>query len=157
MKITSELLRAKGACEIQVEKFDKLFPDGVVPTRELALKHASDFGWFWAAENLLTAEGSRAFSEAMAPLLKAYGGVWWSLRKAYDEAVAPLQNAYDEVVASLLKVYADARAPLRKAYEEAVAPLQKAYKEAKAPLLKAYDEATALAFVDQWEKAYGVR
>ena len=77
VKITVELLTRKGACQDQVDKFRALYPEGVEPTRELCIAHASDFDWDWAAEHLLSAPAWKAYQEVAAPA-----------RKAYEEALA---------------------------------------------------------------------
>ena len=110
--ITYKMLEAKGACESQASLFKELFPNGASLSVEIAVSVADKFDWDWAANNLLTQGGKKAYQEAKAPL--------W---KAYQEAEAPLWKAYQE-----------AKAPLWKAYEEAEAPLWKAYEEAEAPL-----------------------
>ncbi len=78
MKITKYLLTKHRACRRQVKKFAALFPDGVEPTRELCLAHATSFDWNWAAKELLSYSTWRAYDEDTAPA-----------RKAYDEAIAP--------------------------------------------------------------------
>lgn len=53
MRVTAELLRAKGACKSQVDLFMYIFPGGTEITRELCVEHARSFDWDWAAECLL--------------------------------------------------------------------------------------------------------
>jgi hypothetical protein len=124
MKVTTALLRRKGACATQVDKFAALFPAGVEVTEALCIAHAPMFNWNWAARSLLRAPA----------------------RKAYDKACATAWKACDETCAPARKAYAEACAPARKAYEEACAPARKAYAEACAPARKAYEEACASAF-----------
>lgn len=54
-RITARLLKSLGACKPAVDDFRKRFPRGIVPSLELADKHA-DLNIVWAAEHLLTAE-----------------------------------------------------------------------------------------------------
>ena len=63
MKITARLLKFKGACKEQVEKFKELFPDGVEVTESLCVIHAQDFNWDWAAYNLLPLELQEVYYE----------------------------------------------------------------------------------------------
>jgi hypothetical protein len=77
MIITVKMLKSKDACFSQVKLFQDLFGDAVEVTRELCLKHASDFDFNWAAMNLLNTSARRAYEEAVA-------SAW----RAYDEAVA---------------------------------------------------------------------
>ena len=135
--ITLSLLESKGACEDQVLLFRAHFGEGPAPLDDAtAIRMASVFDFDWAAQNLLSPDGWKAYEEAEASLLKTYEDATAPLWKTYVEAKAPLWNTYD-----------DAKAPLWKTYMEAVAPLRKAYEDAEAPLLKTYEEAVALAFV----------
>jgi hypothetical protein len=53
--LTAEILKkAEARCE-QFLLFNELFPKGAEITEELCVKHAYDFDWAWAAENLLSA------------------------------------------------------------------------------------------------------
>ena len=139
--ITTAMLRRKRACEDQVRKFEELFGDSVVPTRELALKHAGDLDFRWAS-CLLPAHAERAYHEAIAP---AEG--------AYDEAIAHAGKAYDEAIVSVRRAYHEAITHDERAYHEAIAHALTAYDEAAAPAQRAYHEAVALAFVEVWEKS----
>jgi hypothetical protein len=123
MKVTTALLRRKGACATQVDKFAALFPAGVEVTEALCIAHAPMFNWNWAARNLLRATARKAYEEACATARKAYEEACATAWKAYAEACAPARKAYAEA-------YAEACAPARKAYEEACAPARKAYEEA---------------------------
>jgi hypothetical protein len=90
MKISATLLERKGACNVQVELFRRLFgARSVTVTKALCLKHAQEFQWDWAAGHLLA-----------APALKAYGEATSPARKAYDEATAQACKAYDEAIAT---------------------------------------------------------
>jgi hypothetical protein len=64
--ITVKLLKSKGACAEQVNKFAALFPDGVEPTEALCFAHAQTFSWHWAAKKLLRAPARKAYNEAVA-------------------------------------------------------------------------------------------
>lgn len=54
MYLTSEILKAKGACASQVNFFERLYPKGTEITLEECLKHAIVFDWDWAARYLLS-------------------------------------------------------------------------------------------------------
>jgi len=139
--ITTAMLRRKRACEDQVRKFEELFGDSVVPTRELALKHAGDLDFRWAS-CLLPAHADKAYREAIAPAERAYGKAITHAEGAYDEAIAPARRAYDEAIA-----------PALTAYREAIAPAERAYKARRDYAHRVYGEAAALAFVEVWEKS----
>ena len=140
MLITKELLKKHRACKNQINKFDKLFPNGVDATRELCLAHAQTFDFIWA-RRLLSPPARKAYNEAPAPA-----------REAYDEAIAPAWKAYDEALAPARKARDEAIAPAWKAYDEATAPAYKAFDEAIAPAYKARDEAIAAAWFDASQK-----
>jgi hypothetical protein len=53
-RITSELLRRRGACRSQVELFIALGGDSLELTEALCLEHAEKFNFYWAANHLLT-------------------------------------------------------------------------------------------------------
>ena len=86
MFITKGLLEKHGACKNQLDKFVELFPDGVVPTRELCLAHAQTFDFTWA-HYLLPRPAWKAYDEATAPARKAYEEAIGSASKAYNEAI----------------------------------------------------------------------
>ena len=67
MKITLVQLRKKRACASQLAKFESLFGDSVVVTRELCIRHAADFDFDWAAEHLLSAPAWAEYRRARAP------------------------------------------------------------------------------------------
>ena len=136
MKITTEILKSKKACQDQVDLFIETFPEGTEVTEEACLKAASvGIDFEWASENLLNKDQLKAYEKAITPLWEVYEASTIPTWEAYEEAITPLWEAYEE-----------AKAPLWEAYEETKAPLLKAYKEAKAPLLKAYKESIAIAF-----------
>ena len=72
MLLTYEMLRAKGACDQQADKFRALFPAGVVLTEALCVAHASDFDFGWAATNLLSATAREAYEQACATAREVY-------------------------------------------------------------------------------------
>ena len=110
MFITKWLLEKHGACKSQVDKFVDLFPDGVVPTRDLCSAHAQTFSFAWA-RRLLSPPARKAYNEAIASASKAYDETVAAARKVYDEAAASASKAYDEAVAAARKVYNEAVVP----------------------------------------------
>lgn len=61
--ITLSRLRAAGACIGAKLEFAGLFPDGVVPTVEHALRHWAKFPMQWAAQVFLTEEGRDRYTK----------------------------------------------------------------------------------------------
>ena len=91
MKITSSLLRSKGACADQLRLFDLLFPDGVEITEAVCLSVANRFDWDWAAVNLLSRTAVDAYLAAKAPALDVYlvaTATAKSAKSAYNAAKA---------------------------------------------------------------------
>ena len=98
MLITNKHL--KGACQNQVELFNKTFPVGVEFNKtnwDLALAVGLQVTWM-----------KRFLDE--------------SNRKIYDEAAASTLKIFDEATASALKIYNEATAHALKIYDEAIAP-----------------------------------
>jgi hypothetical protein len=108
--ITYDTLRTAGACQEQRELFRQLFPKGTEVTEELCVRHAQDFDWEWAAENLLDDATRKVYNDAEAP-------AW----KAYEDAVGAALKAYDDTAASAWKVYDDTRASALRAYTNTAA------------------------------------
>jgi len=89
MKISAKHLTKLKACNEQVQEFKKLFGDSTVEiTKELCLKHAQVFNWNWAATNLLTKDGYKAYLAAIDSALEAYLTAIEPDWKAYLEAEA---------------------------------------------------------------------
>jgi len=97
MKLTLSAL--KGACVEQRTLFKKLFPNGVVPTVELAEKHASVFDWNWAAEHLLSAPAWAEYDRVTAPAWAKYIQVAISAQADYFQVTALARAEYIRVTA----------------------------------------------------------
>ena len=70
MKITLSMLQKEHACSDQVALFKKLFGESVTVTRVLCLKHAADFDWDWAVDELLSSDAGELW-EANVDLVTA--------------------------------------------------------------------------------------
>ncbi len=110
MFITKELLEKHEACKDQLDKFVELFPDGVVPTRDLCSAHAQTFSFAWA-RYLLSPPAREAYDKAIVSAWKAYNEALVSEGKARDEAIVSARKVHDEIVAAARKVYDEALAP----------------------------------------------
>ena len=102
--ITVKQLKAKDACEDQVQLFQETFGDTLeLKSKDQALKlakvMAQEFDFEWASENLLND-------------FKAYGEAEVTLYEAYGEAIAPSYRAYEEAIAPLWEAYMEAKAQL---------------------------------------------
>ena len=67
MKLTVRQLMDAGACNEQVEHFRERFGDEIEVTEALAIEHASEFDFGWAAEHLLTAQALAEYERVRAP------------------------------------------------------------------------------------------
>jgi hypothetical protein len=105
MIITLEMLRQKHACRDQVARFQELFGAKVAVTVELAVKHAQDFNWDWAAWSLLSAAGYSAYIAAMAEALLAYAAATDEARLAYAAATDEARLAYAAALAESPRAY----------------------------------------------------
>ena len=97
MKITVKQLRALGACEDQVDLFQRLLGDSVEVTEALCVGHAQEFGagaWDWAAAHLLSPPARAAYEAARAPA--------WA---EYDAATAPALATYEAARATAWATY----------------------------------------------------
>ena len=110
-KITLEMLKAKDACSSGLALFEEKFGREVEVTLEACLAHASDIDWGWAARNLLSAKGRKAYQTAIASAWEAYQTARASAWEAYKTAIAPAEEAYKTAIASAQKAYRAARAP----------------------------------------------
>lgn len=71
--INSQLLKKLGACLEQTVLFEKIFGDSDAPlVVETATKHAFDFDFYWAANNLLSEKRLKIYREAISSDLRNY-------------------------------------------------------------------------------------
>jgi 6-phosphofructokinase len=84
-KITTAKLRERNACLDQIALFKRLFGSEVVVTVELAVKHADDFDFEWATDNLLFEDDA----------MKVYANVF----DYVNRTGSPSQYDYDAVLA----------------------------------------------------------
>lgn len=99
--LTRETVMAGQPCSTYRTRFIERFPESVEVTVELAVSQSEDWDWFWAAGELLTVEGRKAFHEGTNELDKAYAVTmqpYWNLldaaRKQADRVYA--QTVIDE-------------------------------------------------------------
>ena len=112
MKVTADMLRAKGACPDQVARFVEITGGSVEITEALCIAHAEKFDWFWAARNLLPIPAWASYYAAKA--------LAWT---TYDKATNLAWKTYGEnpTLPSASKTYNKATALARKVYYEAKA------------------------------------
>ena len=97
MKLTSRLLKSKGACTEQVDLFRELGGDKVPITLALVEEHASKFDWNWAARHLLSeaywAEYEHVQRSAWAEYERVKGLAW----AEYERVTGPALAEYEHV------------------------------------------------------------
>ena len=98
--ITLRKLKAKRACQVQLDKFKELFGSKVEITLELCIKHAHDFNFNWAADNLLSASALAEYQRVTASAWAEYQRVTASAYAEYQRVTAPALAEYDRVTAS---------------------------------------------------------
>jgi hypothetical protein len=138
-KITVSLLREHGACEEGIAKFQRIFPDGVIVTRELCIKHAQQFDWDLAARRLLTPTAWAQYLAATAEPLAQYEAAKATALAQYEAALAAARAQYLAAMASVLAQY---HAAIDAAWSQ--------YDAARAAPRAQYDAARATAFADAY-------
>jgi len=132
-KITVELLRRLGACQEERDFFAKLFPDGTEVTVELCVKHAGDFDWSWAAEELLTFKAYDVYDADMDTVFAAQREAEKPIDAEYSEAMKPYEDAYQKVATEARRALEAAEelagynVVARKAYGEALEAVNAEY------------------------------
>lgn len=85
--LTSDQVAKAGASDEMVARFERMFPQGVVPSVAICKSYASSFDWDWAAQNLLPPKGLVRYKAATARALAKR-----------DESVAVAWAQYEAVV-----------------------------------------------------------
>ena len=120
MLITNKHL--KGACQDQVELFNKTFPVGVEFNKtnwDLALAVGLQVTWM---KRFLDESVKEKYKAAEISASKTYFKAEISAYKIYQEATeSALKILYDEVAAPAWKIFEEAIVPARKTYKEAIA------------------------------------
>ena len=147
MRVTAELLRAKHACEWQVDLFAALFPLGAEITHELCAEHARSFDWGWAAKNLLPEKQWADYVEVRGLLMKDYVAARVPLWADYGAKHAMLWADYGAKHTLLRADYDAKHAPLWEDYVDKRALLLADYDAKHAPLLAGYIAKCASLFV----------
>jgi len=110
--LTLSQLKAAGACAGALRRFTAAFGESTPVTPALACKHADQFSWNWAADNLLSAPAQAAYDRATERA--------WA---AYDRAAAPARAKYAVAAARAWAAYDRAAAPARVKYAAAAPAL----------------------------------
>ena len=164
-KITVALLKEKGACSSQVDLLEKhAGKKGYIePTDRNAIKFASVFDFYWAAQHLLNEEDLAEYKKAYPPIEAEYQKSYAPIEAEYQKSYAPILAEYEKAHAPIVAEYEKAIAPIKAEYQKAIAPIDAEYEKAIAPILAKYkkahalidaeyDKAVALAFVRLYRK-----
>lgn len=92
--LTRATVEEYGPCYECSSRFEERFPESVNVTVELALSQSSDWDWWWAADNLLTAEGYETFRTTVH-----------EMENEYDKQMEPYQKAWADVRNSSYETY----------------------------------------------------
>lgn len=101
MIVTTEMLRAKNACDEQVELFDSLTGGSVDVTETWCLEHYDKFQWRWAAENLLPVPALAEYRRVIAPAWVEYERVTAPALAEYERVIAPAWAEYRRATAQV--------------------------------------------------------
>lgn len=134
-KITSDLLRRRGACMQQIYLFIELGGDRLALTEELCIKHANQFAWDWAADNLLTRKARTYYKRIIEPALAKY-------EHAVQAAAAEYENTLQKALAK------DVPTVEVEAWGEVDALVE--YRRVQKPAWAQYKRACASAFYRAW-------
>jgi hypothetical protein len=86
--LTHATLMAEGPCSTYRARFTERFPEKVEVTVELAVSQASDWDWYWAAEQLLSRDGYRHWKKQLAASEEEH----YNSLRPYEDL---LSNAWD--------------------------------------------------------------
>ncbi len=134
LKITSRLLRSKGACAEQVAVFKELGGDKKELTRALFLKHAGKFDLDWAANNLLSPTQKAEYERVARPA--------WA---EYERVTGPAWAEYERVTGPALAKYTRVAGPALVEYERVAGPARVEYERVAGPALAKYARMQAIA------------
>jgi len=87
--ITLAQLKAAGACADALQRFAAAFGESTPVTPSLACKHADQFDWDWAADNLLSAAAQVEYDQAVKRAQVEYETAAAPARVKYAAAAAP--------------------------------------------------------------------
>lgn len=174
--ITRALLDKKGACQEEIDVFQEMYPDGVIPTPDECEKAQFRLSMFWAAKHLLTAKQMAKYRTLLERARVQYVKDTADFYAQRELACAPLQAAlnavrdpamtererrlaevpYDtsgahfDVHNAIWAEYLAAVDPATEAYEAQAVIIEEAHQKAIGPALAAYQTAKARAFGEVW-------
>lgn len=101
LRITEEWLKQRAACRASRRQFLELFPEGVIPTEELALKHSEDFNWAWAITLLLSGEHHAAATKEQNEAIEIRDEATELAHEAFRDPDRGSHGSYQKLVDSI--------------------------------------------------------
>jgi hypothetical protein len=95
--LTLQTLKDKLVCAEAHAKFKLLFGESVIVTVELCEKHAKDFDWQWAAENLLSTPARAEYDKVRDPTWAEFDKVCEVVRAGYEKVCEDARAEFDKV------------------------------------------------------------
>jgi hypothetical protein len=163
MFLTAELLRERGACSGEVDKFREMYPNGVLVTPEECVARANDWSWGWAMDELLKRderevareryrELDRANGEEVRRLNEAHRARLRELREPYaaaldarDELLRNGDAAYDRICQGGAEAFDQITSGAREERNRRITEAERVYQEAIAQARAEYDTARTIA------------
>jgi hypothetical protein len=147
--ITLAQLKAAGACADALQRFAAAFGESTPVTPSLACKHADQFDWDWAADNLLSAAAQVEYDQAVKRAQVEYETAAAPARVKYAAAAAPALALLNSPPSEQDGV---ARAHLWAKYDRDRERAQVEYDRAAAAALAEYDRTCARAWAHLYIK-----
>ena len=112
------MLRARRACEPQLQLFQQTFGDSVELTEELAQKYGHLFNTHWAAVRFLSEENQRVYFTEEEAAWEIYDAAKKTARKFYCATKIPPPELYYAVIKAAYEVLTAANDAAREAFQQ---------------------------------------
>ena len=104
MKITLAQLKAKKACQSQLDLFEKYFGESVELTKNIWNKYRSHFDIYWVGNKLLTKKERATYESIRDPAWATYKSIrdqaWATYESIFDPALATYESIRDPALAT---------------------------------------------------------
>jgi len=149
-KVTSSLLRQKGACVEQIHLFVALGGDDRELTEALCIEHAEKFEWSWAACHLLSPKARAEYCRVIQPAEVEYGRIQKLARTEFDSAEQPAWAEYMLATQAALRTYERTRKSARSEqslakYERGTQAAREIYERVRQPAWTEYERVIRVA------------
>jgi hypothetical protein len=144
--LTRQMVMGHDPCPSQRNLFMERFPEQVEVTVELAVSQASDWDWYWAADELLSYDGYRQWQAIRQAANGQFTSPLEPYRELFDQAYDAAWVARDEVLRGDFSVPEVGAAQMT--FEESLAIPWAALAAAKKIATDRYKRATAKAWAE---------